>query len=594
MVGPAAAALLLASCTEYGLNSPLTEVPPPPGPTSHPSAPSWGPHPVTHEECDGVPVASSGPAPGDTCNTVDFQGWDLAVEWEVATVPAYLLPMVVPGTADGPAIEYSYEPHGRSYVVELDGDDGSTRTSFAVGVIDSGDAPSFSRNGSGELAVAWLVPARGGEGNRLAWWSESEPPQTSEPFAFGAAARWLDVDADGVAEIASHNATVSADGTTIASIDEGVSYDWAMAAHGDFTGTGRMQIASAFGIWDAQTGDLTPWNGLSEYTLEAAAVMLDGEVALLGTDGSGAFRARPDGEVVWRLPLGVNETEGIAVGDVDGDGVPEMAVNTWAQLVLLDANGETRWSVPSANPEYGSVAMADLDADGAYEVIAVGNSGLRILDGATGTVLAADPSFDDDWLYASPAIADIDGDGSVEIVVNGRVRDTGEWVIRSYGAASGGWARTRPVWNELDYDVTTVQDDGQIAVWPIPNWESYNSFRAQPAHDGPHPDLTVIATDLCCAADTVYLAVQPENLGSVDALAGATVTLSTNDGTGWRTVAAQTLPEGIDAQTAAAGFAFEVLRADWGNLQVLQITGTDGDECDFVNDRVQVGLVCPP
>ncbi|MSP55193.1 MAG: hypothetical protein EXR69_06255 [Myxococcales bacterium] len=98
---------------------------------------------------------------------------------------------------------------------------------------------------------------------------------------------------------------------------------------------------------------------------------------------------------------------------------------------------------------------------------------------------------------------------------------------------------------------------------------------------------------MCCDADTVYLAVQPANPGSVDALAGATLTLSTNDGTGWRTVATQTLVEGIDAQTAATGLAFEVPRADWGNLQVLQVTGTDGDECDFVNDRVQVGLICP-
>ena len=330
--------------------------------------------------------------------------------------------------------------------------------------------------------------------------------------------------------------------------------------------------------------------------MEAAPVMIDGELALLGTDGLGAFRAKPDGEVVWRLPLAEYETEGIATGDVDGDGVPEMAVNTYEELLLVDVSGQQRWSVAStASPdlERGSVTMADLDADGAYEVIAVGNSGLRILDGATGTVLAFDSSFSDSWEYASPAIADIDGDGSAEIVVGGQLHETGEWVHRAYGPAVGSWARTRPVWNELDYDVTTVQDDGQLAVWPIPNWESYDNFRAQPAHDGPHPDLTVSATDLCCDSDTVFLAVQPANLGSIDAFSGATIALSTNDGSGWRTVATHTLAEGIDAQTAAAGFAFEVSRADWGNLQVLHVTGTDGDECDFVNDRVQVGLVCP-
>ena len=49
----------------------------------------------------------------------------------------------------------------------------------------------------------------------------------------------------------------------------------------------------------------------------------------------------------------------------------------------------------------------------------------------------------------------------------------------------------------------------------------------------------------------------------------------------------------FEAVGSAAGFAFEVPGSDWGNLQVLQVTGTDGDECDFVNDRVQVDITCP-
>ena len=49
----------------------------------------------------------------------------------------------------------------------------------------------------------------------------------------------------------------------------------------------------------------------------------------------------------------------------------------------------------------------------------------------------------------------------------------------------------------------------------------------------------------------------------------------------------------FEAVGSASGFAFEVPRSDWGNLQVLQVTGTDRDECDFVNDRVQVDITCP-
>ncbi len=580
----------MAGCSDYGFHSPPIEVPGAVGQIWDPISP----HPSLTQgaECEGVPLAAAGPASSDTCDTVDFDGWDLAIEWEVPASP-YALPMVIPAAGEVPAVVYTNALHsedgGTRGIVELDGSGGSERASFRMEVTDNGETTTFARGKGGGLAATWHRPSDWS----LAWWSESEPERRSEPDQFGSFGRWLDVDGDGVPEIVSHNLVVGADGATMTFTQGRSSTDCAMAAHGDFTGNGRMQIASTFGIWDALTGDLTPWNGLDEVSLQAAPVMVDGELALLGVDGSGAFRARPNGEVVWRLPRGQVETDGIAVGDVDGDGVPEMAVNTWEELFLVDVSGQKRWSLPSAYPERGSVVMADLDGDGAYEVIAVGNSGLRILDGATGTVLAFDTSLIDDWEYDSPAIADVDLDGSAEIVVGGRRRDTGEWVIRSYGAAQGRWARTRPVWNELDYDVTTIQDDGRLAVWPIPNWESYNNFRAQPAHDGPHPDLTVTATDLCCDSDTVFLAVQASNLGSVGALPGATITLSTNDGTGWHTVATHLIDDGMDPQTAAAGFAFEVPRSDWGNLQVLQVTGTDGDECDFVNDRVQVDITCP-
>jgi len=476
----------------------------------------------------------------------------------------------------------------------LDGDNGTTRSWFPSRDHDDGSPVGFAMQSTGSAMAVWKEPDNAG-GTFTRWWSASDGSVVSSPPTndLAGTVRWLDIDGDGAPETVSHNMSVRDDGTPIAYVPGTVSFDTAMTANGDFNADGRIEIASTHGIWDALTGAVTPWDGLSEYTFQAGAAWLDGEVAFLGTDGSGAFRAKPDGTVVWRVPLYQNSEDGIAMGDVDGDGVPELAVNTYGEIILLDASGTQLWSVATRQVEAGAVVMADLDADGAYELIAYGNSGLRILSGRDGTLLSEDSSIYSGMSYASPAVADIDGDGSAEIVVVGQRREDNTWVVRAYGAAEGEWARTRPVWNELDYDVTTVQDDGKLAVWPIPNWESYNSFRAQPAHDGPHPDLTVAPTDLCCDSDTVYLAVQPSNLGSVDALAGAMITLTTNDGTGWRSVASQVLTEGIAANYSSAGLVFEIPRSDWGNLQVLQITGTDGDECDLVNDRVQVDLECP-
>lgn len=479
----------------------------------------------------------------------------------------------------------------------LGGTDGAVLGRPPLRTYGSPNPLSVARDADGWLMAAWKDPTEGGlDEHSIRWWTEAtgaEIGSIGAPAEGGGIVRWLDVDADGAAELLGYKVGMAANGSTIAYLPGATSFDSSMTANGDFNADGRIEIASTNGIWDALTGAVTPWDGLSEYTFQAGAAWLDGEVAFLGTDGSGAFRAKPDGTVVWRVPLYVNSEDGIAMGDVDGDGVPELAVNTYGEILLLDASGTQLWSVATRQVEAGAVVMADLDADGAYELIAYGNSGLRILSGRDGTLLSEDSSIYSGMSYASPAVADIDGDGSAEIVVVGQRREDNTWVVRAYGAAEGEWARTRPVWNELDYDVTTVQDDGKLAVWPIPNWESYNSFRAQPAHDGPHPDLTVAATDLCCDSDTVYLAVQPSNLGSVDALAGATITLTTNDGTGWRSVASRVRTEGIAANYSSAGLVFEIPRSDWGNLQVLKITGTDGDECDLVNDRVQVELECP-
>lgn len=584
MFGPGAI-LVLIGCSDYAVN------PHGVGPDSPASTPGLSGQPPLRWSagCTGVDVPAVTTAGLETCDTVTFAGWDLAVEWEAASHEA-AFPMVLPDPEGHSDLVRSKMGAGFSF---LDGNGGAERHWFPTRAHRDDSPVAFARQVTGQAMASWREPGDSG-GAFTSWWSESDATVVSSAPVdwLAGTVRWLDIDADGAPEILGHSISVRSDGTTIAYVPGLVSFDTAMTANGDFNNDGRMMIASTDGIWDALTGEITPWAGLSGYTFQAAPVLIDGEIAFLGTDGSGAFRAKPDGEVVWRMELHQNDEDGIAVGDVDGDAIPEMAVNTYGELFLIDAEGVKRWSVHTMQPEAGSVVMADLDADGTYEVIAYGNSGLRILSGADGMLLAEDSTIYNGMSYASPAVADVDGDGSAEIVVVGQTRGTGDWVVRVEGPATGSWARTRPVWNELDYDVTTVQDDGRLAVWPIPSWESYNSFRAQPAHDGPHPDLTVAATDLCCDDETVQLAVQTSNLGSVDSLAGATVTLSTNDGTGWRAVASQVLASGVDAHTAAAGFVFEVPRADWGNLQVLQVTGTGGDECDFVNDRIQVVLEC--
>lgn len=124
------------------------------------------------------------------------------------------------------------------------------------------------------------------------------------------------------------------------------------------------------------------------------------------------------------------------------------------------------------------------------------------------------------------------------------------------------------------------------------------SWRAQPAHDGAHPDLLIAATDSCateCATGgTIRLAVQVSNSGSVEAAAGATVRLLTwTEETGLREVATASLPDAIPPDQSAAGIELDLPYEDWGDRQVLEVVDSDGDECDWVNHREELAIPDP-
>lgn len=278
-------------------------------------------------------------------------------------------------------------------------------------------------------------------------------------------------------------------------------------------------------------------------------------------------------------------------------------------LILVDIDGEEVWRVAQADENWaftGGCAMADLDGDRVYEVIDWSLNGLRIHDGATGRELAFLPDIGIRYLLDPPLIADVDGDGEAEIVVAGNSRaqlEAGEQsptALYIIGSADGRWTRTRPVWNQIGYDVVSIRDDGREVVFPCSNPDTYNSYRAQPAHDGPYPDLVPVLVDWCADACTdeagsvVAVSVRAENLGAAEAPAGATLRLLTfSPATGLVERASTVLPA-ITPGMGTASVVFTVPVA-WGDLQVLEVIGDFDTECDMVNDRLDLLLnVCGP
>lgn len=125
----------------------------------------------------------------------------------------------------------------------------------------------------------------------------------------------------------------------------------------------------------------------------------------------------------WRFGAQSDVESSPAVGDIDGDGRPEVVFGDFRGYVYSvagDASGlitTPKWRFKAGDLVWSSPALGDVDGDGHVEVV-IGSKDhhVYVLDGATGR---------EKWRFdtltrmdSSPIIADVDGDGLVEIVVS--------------------------------------------------------------------------------------------------------------------------------------------------------------------------------
>ncbi len=131
------------------------------------------------------------------------------------------------------------------------------------------------------------------------------------------------------------------------------------------------------------------------------------------------------GQIKWRNTQVTDGTSGTAIGDLDGDGIPEIvAANGTSRVVGLSNDGIVLWStnINAAGLDWFLYpAIADLDGDGLAEVI-VGRTILNFDgsvrgEGGYGVGGCQNRSYSAYVEGSVATAADLDGDGTLEVIV---------------------------------------------------------------------------------------------------------------------------------------------------------------------------------
>jgi len=150
----------------------------------------------------------------------------------------------------------------------------------------------------------------------------------------------------------------------------------------------------------------------------------------------------PDGSLNWVKTLSHSMAFGVAIGDLNGDGVDEIVSNSYdiatgffgaIEVFKLDGS-DFGLTITNAEARFNQPVLADVDGLPGMEII-VSTSKAEVDDvwfgdiyvyNVSGEVLSGWPKAMEGWTITT-SVGDLDGDGDVEIIANGKVGEVFAW-----------------------------------------------------------------------------------------------------------------------------------------------------------------------